>query len=89
MKIQSRPPQKLKSEMTPEEIAVHLRDVINAEGVSEGTLYRLVLTLGALAGLKRLDVIVDYQAREKMAFGSYGIWAQVRTPDGECHDIGL
>lgn len=89
MKIQSRPPQKLKSEMTPEEILCHLRDVLSTEGVNNGSLYRLVLTLGALALLKRLEVIVDYQAREKMAFGYYGIWAQVRTPDGETHALEL
>lgn len=88
MKIQSRPPQKLKSEMTPEEIMGYLREVLAKEGHGNGNLYRQVLTLGALSLLKQLDVITDYQAREDFC-GYYNIWTQVRTPDGETHILPL
>lgn len=74
--------------MTIPEMTGYLRNLLEIEGNGQGDTYRKVLTLGALALLKEMGVIVDYQARFDYV-GFYNVFAQVRTPDGECHTLGL
>lgn len=88
MKIQSRPPVILKPEMTIPEMTSFIRNIMEIDGYGNGDKYREVLTIGALSMLKQLDVISDYQARFDYC-GMYNVWAQVRTPDGECHTLTI
>ena len=88
MKIQSRPPEKLKSDMTVLEMTSYLRNILEIEGYNEGSMYRKVLVLGALAMLNQIGVITDYQARIESC-GYYNVWVQVRTTDGMCETLEL
>lgn len=88
MKIQSRPVETIQTQMTANEINHFIRNVIALEGSREGSLYRLVLTLGALSMLKQMGVITDYQARQQPC-GLYDIWTQVRMPDGMCETLAV
>jgi len=74
--------------MTIPEMVCFLRDIMETEGHREGDMYRKVLTLGALSMLKQQGVIMDYQVRSDYC-GFYNLWAQVRTPDFECHTLAI